>query len=99
MGTKEVLDGGRGSLIAEDDEADFASKTVRLLADERLRKAASEQARVHAQSWSAPVLAQRMLDFYESVAARAADGSSEVSGGSAPSRRRNLGRAYLRGRQ
>jgi len=33
MGTKEVLGDGQGALIAEEDEADFAGKAVRLLKD------------------------------------------------------------------
>lgn len=68
MGTKEVLDGGQGSLIAEDDEADFASKAVCLLSDPGLRAALGEQARAYAQSWAAPLLADRMLELYRMVA-------------------------------
>ncbi|MCG6863099.1 MAG: glycosyltransferase [Chromatiaceae bacterium] len=67
MGTKEVLDGGQGSLIAEEDEVDFASKAVRLLSDPSLRDRLSAQARAYAQSWSAPTLADRMLDLYQAV--------------------------------
>jgi glycosyltransferase involved in cell wall biosynthesis len=71
MGTKEVLDGGLGSLIAEDDEADFAGKASRLLTEPALRAHLSAEARAYAQSWSAPVLADRMLAFYEQTLARA----------------------------
>ena len=71
MGTKEVLDGGEGCLIAEDDEVDFASKVERLLGDGDLRATLSEQARSYARSWSAPILADRMLDFYGTVISRA----------------------------
>jgi 1,2-diacylglycerol 3-alpha-glucosyltransferase len=73
MGTKEVLEGGQGSLIAAEDEADFASKAVRLLADDELRATLATQARAHARSWSAPVLADRMLDFYGKVIGVASD--------------------------
>ncbi|MFB1485959.1 MULTISPECIES: glycosyltransferase [unclassified Thiocapsa] len=70
MGTKEVLAGGGGSLIAQDDERDFADKTVRLLTDPALRARLSVEAVEHAGSWSAPVLAERMLDFYGKVVER-----------------------------
>lgn len=67
MGTKEVLEGGEGSLIAADDEADFAAKAICLLTDADLRVALGEQARTYARTWSAAALADRMLDFYETV--------------------------------
>jgi glycosyltransferase involved in cell wall biosynthesis len=70
MGTKEVLAGGGGALIAEDDETDFADKTVRLLADPALRARLAVEAVEHARSWSAPVLAERMLQFYRKVIER-----------------------------
>ncbi|WP_089724440.1 glycosyltransferase [Candidatus Thiosymbion oneisti] len=70
MGTQEVLDGGEGCLIAADDEADFASKTVRLLSDSNLRTRLGAQARAYARTWSAPVLADRMLAFYRTLVSR-----------------------------
>jgi 1,2-diacylglycerol 3-alpha-glucosyltransferase len=70
MGTREVLGGGRGCLIAEDDEAHFAAQIIRLLGDPELRRRLSEQARDYAREWSAPALAERMLAFYGEVAAR-----------------------------
>jgi glycosyltransferase involved in cell wall biosynthesis len=70
MGTREVLAGGKGSLIAEDDEDDFASKTVRLLTDPDTRARLASEARAHAQAWSAPALAERMLSFYAEVLER-----------------------------
>jgi len=63
-GTREILDGGEGCLIAAADEADFAAKTVRLLSDSNLRARLGEQARTYARTWSAPILADRMLAFY-----------------------------------
>ncbi|MBV5309476.1 glycosyltransferase [Chromatium okenii] len=64
MGTKEVLGDGQGSLIAEENEADFAAKAVRLLTDSALRERLSREAVEHAQSWSAPVQAERLLQLY-----------------------------------
>jgi glycosyltransferase involved in cell wall biosynthesis len=70
MGTKEVLAGGGGSLIAEDDEQDFADKAIRVLTEPALRDRLAAEAVEHARSWSAPVLADRMLRFYEQVIER-----------------------------
>ena len=33
MGTKDILQPGRGFLVAEEDEADFSSKVLTLLGD------------------------------------------------------------------
>lgn len=67
MGTAEVLAGGGGSLIAADNEEDFAAKAVQVLEDPALRARLSLEAVEHAHSWSAPVLAERMLHLYSSV--------------------------------
>jgi glycosyltransferase involved in cell wall biosynthesis len=98
MGTREVLEGGQGSLIAAEDEADFASKAVRLLADDELRTTLSVQARAHARSWAAPVLADRMLDFYRKVIATASDVSRQAFG-SAGHKQRAPNNAYRRNRR
>jgi 1,2-diacylglycerol 3-alpha-glucosyltransferase len=67
MGTKEVLGDGQGSLIADEDEDDFAAKATRILRDRSLRERLSREAVEHARSWSAPLLADRMLSLYERV--------------------------------
>jgi glycosyltransferase involved in cell wall biosynthesis len=69
MGTKEVLEGGMGCLIAADEEVDFAAKAARLLANPDQRANLSEQARAYARSWSAPELADRMLGWYDAIVA------------------------------
>lgn len=70
MGTKEVLADSGGALVAEDDEADFAAKTIRVLTDPALRAHLAAAAVEHAHRWSAPALAERMLGFYGDVLAR-----------------------------
>ena len=65
MGTREVLCPGHGCLIAEEHEAEFAAQTIKLLKNPILRAELSQQARQYARQWSAPVLAQRLLTFYE----------------------------------
>jgi glycosyltransferase involved in cell wall biosynthesis len=74
MGTKEVLVEGRGCLIAEQDEQDFAEKCLRLLGDPALRGTLSRAAVAYATTWAAPALADRLLDFYGEVLARARPG-------------------------
>jgi glycosyltransferase involved in cell wall biosynthesis len=72
MGTREVLRPGHGCLIAEDDTDHFAAQCLRLLREPLLRAKLAAQGRAYAQSWSAPALADRMLDFYaRTLAARA----------------------------
>jgi glycosyltransferase involved in cell wall biosynthesis len=70
MGTREVLGEGRGSLIAADDQTDFAHQAVRLLTDPELRARLATEAVEHAHAWSAPVLAERMLELYAELIER-----------------------------
>lgn len=72
MGTRDIVAPERGALVASDDEEDFATKVVRLLRDPALRARLSAEGREYARAWSAPVLAQRMVTFYESVLDHAA---------------------------
>ncbi len=72
MGTRDILGPERGSLIANDDTGDFAEKVVRLLRNPDLRAKLSSDARTYAETWSAPVLTQRLLDLYRSVLERSA---------------------------
>lgn len=67
MGTAEVLAEGGGCLIAPEDELAFAAQALRVLGDPDLRADLRRQARDYAQSWSAPVMADRMLAFYADV--------------------------------
>jgi len=98
MGTKEVLECGQGCLIAADEEADFAAKAVRLLSDADLRATLGVQARAHARSWSAPVLTDRMLDLYQTVASGALAHSPRPRPGPGLARNawRTLARAWPR---
>jgi glycosyltransferase involved in cell wall biosynthesis len=83
MGTREVLGDGRGSLIAEEDERDFADKAVRLLREPLLRARLAREAVEHARDWSAPVLAERMLELYEQVTDKAGGRARHGEGRSA----------------
>jgi len=70
MGTREVLRESEGCLIAEDDPAQFAGQCIRLLREANLRAKLGASARAYARSWSAPVLAERMIDFYAATLLR-----------------------------
>ncbi len=71
MGTKDVLGTGKGALIAEENEEDFARKTVRLLRDRELQAELSAAGREWALQWGAGQMASRLLDFYRAVGSRA----------------------------
>jgi glycosyltransferase involved in cell wall biosynthesis len=87
MGTREVLGEGCGSLIVQEDAQVFAEQCIRILTDPDLRQSLAREARAHAQAWSAPALARRMIDFYRDVLesgsdGRGVDGLTHASGAS-----------------
>ncbi len=67
MGTKDILDSGKGALVAEDDLSDFSNKVIQLLQNPTLLKQLSEEARAYAQTWSAAALAEKMQNLYVDV--------------------------------
>ncbi len=71
MGTKTVLEGARGALVAEEDAGGFADCVTRVLTDRSLRASlAAETVPFVEARWSGGEMAQRMLDLYERTAAR-----------------------------
>jgi 1,2-diacylglycerol 3-alpha-glucosyltransferase len=70
LGTKDVLDPGRGALVAKLEEEDFASRIVTLLEDRPLRERLGQEARDYAQEWAAERMAKRMAEFYRQVRER-----------------------------
>ena len=64
MGTKSILSANKGALIAEDDQQDFSEKVIQLMQSEELQKRLSQEAIDYAKTWSAPVLADKMINFY-----------------------------------
>jgi glycosyltransferase involved in cell wall biosynthesis len=67
MGTRDILLGGQGALVAEENAVDFASKVRRLLDDADLRQRLGEQGREYAHQWTAEGPAQALLAFYEEM--------------------------------
>lgn len=67
LGTKDILEGARGALIAREDETDFCDKVVQVLEDGALRSRLGAAARQDAARWSAPAMACTMAQLYGSL--------------------------------
>ncbi|MEM8960384.1 MAG: glycosyltransferase [Acidobacteriota bacterium] len=70
MGTREILEAGKGALVADDDIEDFRAKVVTILRDRELRQRLAVEAREYANEWSNVTMAKRMLDLYREIADR-----------------------------
>jgi len=64
MGTRDIVGPGKGALVPEDDERDFAMKVITLLRDPALRARLAAEAIEYARSWSAPATASRLENIY-----------------------------------
>lgn len=71
LGTRVLLESGKGALVPEDDLDDFAAKTVRVLRDPALRQRLGAEGRALAREWTSTRMAERMLRFYEQTVADA----------------------------
>jgi glycosyltransferase involved in cell wall biosynthesis len=67
MGTKDVLCAGEGALIAEENEEDFARKTIRVLRDRDFQATLGNAGREWARQWQAGRMASRLVNFYRDV--------------------------------
>ncbi len=81
MGTVDILGPGRGCVVVEEHEHEFAAEVVRLLRDSLLRKRLGRDAQAYAATWSAREQAIRLAQLYRDVggepaAARAARASA-----------------------
>ncbi len=70
MGTIDILEAGKGALIANNDEADFSTKVCELLESAALRQQLSADGRQYAEQWDAAKQAQRLAELYADVVAR-----------------------------
>ncbi len=68
MGTRDIVGPGRGALVPEDDEADFASAMVRFVRDPAVRARLAAEAVDWAREWQADAMAARLAQLYEAVA-------------------------------
>ena len=74
MGTCDIVNSGRGALVPQDDEKDFAASMLRLAGDKDLRKRLGREARDYARNWQSDAIARRLVDLYEQVVYRRAEG-------------------------
>ncbi|HEV7820064.1 MAG TPA: glycosyltransferase [Burkholderiales bacterium] len=72
MGTLDILENGRGALIAPNDEQTFAGAVCQLLDSSPRRRDLAAAGRCHATQWDAARLARQLVDFYTQVIERAA---------------------------
>jgi 1,2-diacylglycerol 3-alpha-glucosyltransferase len=69
MGTKDILDAGKGALVAGESVEDFSESVIRILSDRPLRARLSSEARSYAREWSAERNAGRLAELYGVVLA------------------------------
>lgn len=67
MGVRDILEPGKGGLVAQNTPSDFAAQVCRLLGDVELRRRLGNEAREYVHSWTARAMAERMLEFYRQV--------------------------------
>lgn len=67
MGTADIVAPQRGALVAQDDEADFASRVNYLLSNHAHRHAMGNQAREFASGWSDDAMAEKLAKHYRQV--------------------------------
>lgn len=67
MGTKDILQPQRGALVAQEDPVLFAETVTRLLQNEFLRNRLSKEGREYVREWSAPVMTERLVDYYQQL--------------------------------
>lgn len=67
MGTRDILKENHGALIAEEDERLFSKKVCKLLSNDILRKKLATEAPQYARMWSADMMANRLLELYQSL--------------------------------
>ena len=65
MGTKDILQPQRGALVAPEDTQRFAELVKQVLDNDVLHKRLSKEARDYVKEWSAPMMADRLLEYYQ----------------------------------
>jgi glycosyltransferase involved in cell wall biosynthesis len=70
MGTRDILDAGKGALVAAETVNEFADRVIQLLSDHTLRQRLAAEAQDYAREWGAERNAQRLVEFYDTVLAQ-----------------------------
>ena len=69
MGTRDILEPGRGCLVPPAEPGAFAQALTGLLADPALRQRLAREAQEYVQEWSAPACAKRLADCCTAICA------------------------------
>lgn len=64
LGTKDILDAGKGVIVAEEDVLDFSEKVSRIINSNELHQTLSEEAYEYAKTWSSKAFAEKKERFY-----------------------------------
>ena len=67
LGTLTVMGGDNGGFMVKDDMAEFKEKVLLLLSDPELHRKKSQEAMVHARSWSIEELTKKLIVLYQSA--------------------------------
>jgi glycosyltransferase involved in cell wall biosynthesis len=67
LGTLMVMGGDNGGFMVENDESEFTERVLELLGDKDLWSRKSEEARLHARSWSIEELTKKLADIYKAT--------------------------------
>ncbi|MGD8783796.1 MAG: glycosyltransferase [Thioalkalispiraceae bacterium] len=67
MGTKDILEPGKGAIVAEEDAELFADKVQNILSDSILRARLANEAKAYVDEWSAQAMTDRLVSFYTDV--------------------------------
>lgn len=67
MGTKDILHPERGAVVAQEDPKQFANSVRQVLENEFQRKRLSKDARDYVKEWSAPVMANHLIEYYQQL--------------------------------
>lgn len=67
LGTKDILDAGKGVIVAEEDIFDFSEKVSRIINSPELQKTLSEEAYDYAKTWSSKAFAEKKEMFYQTA--------------------------------
>jgi len=68
LGTLMVMGGDNGGFMVENDEGEFTESVLALLGDKDLWNRKSEEARLHARSWSIEELTKKLAGIYKATA-------------------------------
>jgi glycosyltransferase involved in cell wall biosynthesis len=71
MGTRDVLEGQPGALVAEDSVPEFAQAMLKVATDDALRGRMAARAAEGVEAWRAGPLAERLIAAYDEVLATA----------------------------